>query len=406
MTLTSVSPEKIGFCGDRLQRLMATLQAEVDKKRLPGAVAVVARHGQLALFDSVGLLNPATGEAMHRDARFRIYSMSKPIVSVAAMMLVEQGRLLLSDPVSKHLPEFAKQQVAAMGAVDASSGGSAPAQQTLEPVRVDATVHDLLRHTAGLTYEFLGSSPVQRQYSQLRIGSRERTLAEFTRQLAGIPLMHQPGSVFEYSRATDVLGRVIEVVSGQSLQDFLRDHIFEPLGMPNTAFTVPTQFHGHIAEPFARDPDGGIQMKVMDVRSDAALASGGGGLISTAQDYARFLQFMLNRGELDGVRLLGPQTVDFMTCDHLGQIPVAGAGSMALLPAGHGFGLGFAVRKQLGVAPVPGSVGTYFWGGLAGTTFFVDPKLDLFAILMLQAPNQREYYRMLFRNLVYAAVLD
>jgi CubicO group peptidase (beta-lactamase class C family) len=176
--------------------------------------------------------------------------------------------------------------------------------------------------------------------------------------------------------------------------------------MPNTAFQVPSEYHEQIAEPFARDPDGGVQMRVIDVRSDAALASGGGGLVSTALDYARFLQFMLNRGELGGVRLLGPHTVDFMTTDHLGDIPVLGAGSRSLLPLGYGFGLGFAVRKHLGVAPVPGSEGSYFWGGLAGTTFFVDPALDLFAILMLQAPNQREYYRMLFRNMVYAAVID
>jgi len=396
MTLSLVPPEKIGLSTPRLKRLMSVLEREVAGARLPGAVAVVVRHGKTALFDSVGQINPATGEAMHRDARFRVYSMTKPIVSVAAMMLVEQGRMLLSDAVGEHLPEFARQQVAAQ----------ADGKPTLVPVHRAATVHDLLRHTAGMTYEFLGSSPVQRQYTQLRIGSRERTLAEFTQQLASLPLMYQPGSVFEYSRATDVLGRVIEVVSGQSLQDFLRGQIFEPLGMPNTAFTVPPEFHDQIAEPFARDPDGGIQMKVIDVRRDAALASGGGGLISTAPDYARFLQFMLNRGELDGVRLLGPQTVDFMTCDHLGDIPVAATGSMALLPAGHGFGLGFAVRKHLGVASVPGSIGTYFWGGLAGTTFFVDPKLDLFAILMLQAPNQREYYRMLFRNMVYAALLD
>lgn len=396
MILSLIAPEKIGLSASRLQALMAVLQREVANGRLPGAVAVVARHGKTALFESVGQLNPATGEAMHRDARFRIYSMTKPIVSVAAMMLVEQGRLLLGDAVCRHLPEFAQQQVTVL----------ADGTQALEPVRRDATVHDLLRHTAGMTYEFLGASPVQRQYTQLRIGARERTLAEFTQQLARLPLLYQPGSVFEYSRATDVLGRVIEVVSGQTLQDFLREHIFEPLTMPGTAFTVPPEYHGHIAEPFARDPDGGVQMRVIDVRSDAALASGGGGLISTAHDYARFLQFMLGRGELDGVRLLGPQTVDFMTCDHLGDIPVAGAGSQALLPPGHGFGLGFAVRKHLGGAPVPGSVGTYFWGGLAGTTFFVDPKLDLFAILMLQAPNQREYYRMLFRNLVYAAVVD
>lgn len=396
MPLKSVAPEKVGLCSLRLERLMDVLQGEVTKKRLPGAVAVVARHGQVALFDSVGQLNPATGTAMTRDARFRIYSMTKPIVSVATMMLVEEGKLLLADPVARHLTEFAAQQVATL--VD---GGV-----QMQPVARAAAVHDLLRHTAGMTYEFLGSTPVQRQYTQLRIGSRERTLAEFTQQLASLPLIFEPGSAFEYSRATDVLGRVIEVVSGQTLQVFLRERIFEPLGMQDTAFHVQEQHHELIAEPFARDPDGGVQMRVIDVRNDAALASGGGGLTSTAMDYARFLQFMLNRGELAGVRLLGPRTVDFMTTDHLGDIPVYSAGSRSLLPAGHGFGLGFAVRKHLGVAPVPGSVGTYFWGGLAGTTFFVDPALDLFGILMLQAPNQREYYRMLFRDMVYAALMD
>ncbi|WP_180132221.1 serine hydrolase [Rhodoferax sp. BLA1] len=395
MTLQNVSPEKVGLSTERLARLMAVLQREVADQRLPGAVAVVARHGKLALMDSVGQLNPRTGEAMHNDARFRIYSMTKPIVSVAAMMLVEQGRLLLADPVAKYLPEFAQQNVVMNGEAT-----------ELQPVLRAATVHDLLRHTAGLTYEFLGSGPVQRQYAQLRLGSRDRSLADFTQQLAALPLMYQPGQVFEYSRATDVLGRVIEVISAQPLQQFLQEQLFEPLRMPDTAFTVPPEFHDHIAEPFARDPDGGLQMKVIDVRTDATLASGGGGLISTAKDYARFLQFLLNRGELDGVRLLGPRTVDFMTTDHLGDIPVAPGGSRALLPAGHGFGLGFAVRKHLGVAPVPGSVGTYFWGGLAGTSFFVDPALDLFACLMLQAPNQREYYRMLFRDMVYAALLD
>ncbi len=396
MTLKIVEPEKLGLSATRLDRLMGVLQDEVDKKRLPGAVAVLARHGKMALFESVGQLNPATGEAMHRDARFRIYSMTKPIVSVAAMMLAEEGRLLLSDPVAKYLPEFADQKIAVHGG----------AELHLQPVKQGATVHDLLRHTAGMTYEFLGSSPVQRQYSQLRLGSRDRSLGEFTQQLAQLPLMFEPGSVFEYSRATDVLGRVIEVIAGQPLQTFLRERIFEPLGMPDTAFAVLAEHHGHIAEPFARDPDGGIQMKVIDVRSDAALASGGGGLVSTALDYARFLQFMLNRGELDGVRLLGPHTIDFMTTDHLGDIAVASGGSRALLPPGHGFGLGFAVRKHLGMATVPGSVGTYFWGGLAGTTFFVDPVLDMFGCLMLQAPNQREYYRMLFRNMVYAALLE
>ncbi len=396
MTLKSVTPEKVGICPHRLQRLMHVLQGEVDRKRLPGAVAVVARHGQLALLDCVGHLNAASGVTMRSDAHFRIYSMTKPIVSVAVMMLMEEGRLLLNQPVAHYLPEFAAQQVASV----------VNGEVQLRAVRQPATLHDLLRHTAGLTYEFLGSAPVQRQYSQLRIGSRERTLAELIAELAALPLVCEPGSAFEYSRATDVLGRVIEVVSGQSLPLFLHQRIFQPLGMTDTAFQVPQHQHERIAEPFARDPDGGAQMRVLDVRADAVLASGGGGLVSTALDYARFLQFMLNRGELDGVRLLGPQTVDFMTCDHLGEIDVFGAASRALLPPGHGFGLGFAVRKQAGVAPVPGSPGTYFWGGLAGTSFFVDPALHLFGILMLQAPNQREYYRMLFRDMVYAAILD
>ncbi len=394
--LPKATPEESGLCPERSARLMAVLQAEVERQRLPGAVALIARHGKLALLESVGALDPATGLAMRPDAIFRIYSMTKPIVSVAAMMLMEQGKLLLSDPVAKYLPEFATQKVAVM--VDGAL--------QLQAVKQMATIQDLLRHTAGLTYEFMGSAPVQRQYAQARIGSRERTNAEFCHQLAALPLMFEPGTVWEYGRATDVLGRVIEAVSGQTLGAYLQAAIFKPLGMTETGFTVPPEHHHRIAEPFARDPEGGVQMRVVDVREDAAMESGGGGLASTAMDYARFLQFMLNKGELDGVRLLGPRTIDFMTADHLGSIPIHSGASHDLLPPGHGFGLGFAVRKDLGVAAVPGSVGTYFWGGMAGTTFFVDPAEDLFACLMLQAPNQREYYRILFRNLVYAALVD
>jgi CubicO group peptidase (beta-lactamase class C family) len=392
----NVFPEEVGFCLTRLEAMMAALRAEVDCQRLPGAVALIHRRGKLVLFNSVGLLDPAIGTPMPSDAIFRIYSMTKPIVSVAVMMLMEQGKLLLSDPVSKFLPEFAKQQVASLvdGAVVTRS------------VRQGATIQDLMRHTAGLTYEFMGSSAVQRQYAQVRIGSRDRSLAEFSDELAKLPLIFEPGSAWEYGRATDLLGRVVEVVSGQSLGAFLTAHIFTPLGMTETWFTVPPEHHPRIAEPFAKDPEGGVQMRVVDVREKAALESGGGGLASTAHDYARFLQFMVNKGELDGVRLLGPRTVDYMTADHLGDTPIHSGASRALLPPGHGFGLGFAVRQTQGVDTVPGSVGTYFWGGMAGTTFFVDPKEDLFAILMLQAPNQREYYRMLFRNLVYAALLD
>lgn len=394
--LTVQNPSQLGLCPQRVDRLMAALQREVDAQRLPGAVAVIGRRGQLALCQSVGLQDPASDRPMANDAIFRIYSMTKPIVSVALMMLMEQGHVLLNDPVSKYLPEFARQQVSRV--VDG--------QVQTQAVRQGATLQDLLRHTAGMTYEFMGASPVQRQYAQAQMGSRERTNEAFAHQMAALPLMAEPGTVWEYGRATDLLGRVVEVVSGQTLGAYLTEHIFLPLGMTETWFVVPPEHHGRIAEPFARDPEGGVQMRVIDVREKAALESGGGGLASTALDYARFLQFMLNKGELGGVRLLGPRTVDFMTADHLGDIPISPGASRALLPAGHGFGLGVAVRMARGVGTVPGSPGTYYWGGMAGTTFFVDPAEDLFAILMLQAPNQREYYRMLYRDMVYAALLD
>ena len=385
--LDFAKPADVGLCPDRTQRLMDVLRREVASGRLPGAVAMVARRGQIALFEAVGQQDPTTGTPMQTDSIFRIYSMTKPVVSVAVMMLVERGQLLLSDPVSRWLPEYAKQQVA-------TANG-------LESVKQEATVQDLLRHTAGLTYEFLGDSTVQRQYAQVKIASRERTNAEFSQTLAALPLQFQPGTVWAYSRATDVLGRLVEVVSGQSLGTFLQAEIFGPLGMVDTGFAVPPDQHHRIAEPFAHDPDGGVPMKVLEPRQVPAMEGGGGGLMSTAMDYTRFLQCLRNRGELNGVRLLGPHTVDFMTADHLGDIPADGT----LLPPGHGFGLGFAVRTHLGLSPVPGSVGLYYWGGIAGTTFFVDPALDMYAMLMIQAPNQRDYYRPLFRDLVYAALV-
>jgi CubicO group peptidase (beta-lactamase class C family) len=385
--LSHARPADVGLCPERTQRLMDALRREVASGRLPGAVAMIARQGQIALFEAVGQQDPGTGAPMQTDSIFRIYSMTKPVVSVAVMMLVERGQLLLSDPVSRWLPEYAHQQVAT------ATG--------LEPVRNPATVQDLLRHTAGLTYEFLGDSAVQRQYAKVKIASRDRSNAEFSQTLAAVPLQFQPGSVWAYSRATDVLGRLVEVVSGQALSAFLQSDIFGPLGMVDTGFSVPPEQHHRIAEPFAHDPDGGVPMKVLEPRQVPAMEGGGGGLMSTAMDYTRFLQCLRNKGELHGVRLLSPHTVDYMTCDHLGDMPADGT----LLPPGHGFGLGFAVRTHLGLSPVPGSVGLYYWGGIAGTTFFVDPKLDMFAMLMVQAPNQRDYYRPLFRDLVYAALL-
>jgi CubicO group peptidase (beta-lactamase class C family) len=378
---------------DRQARLISTLQSEIDRGRLPGAVVVVSRHGKMKLFQSLGQQNDAKPMAL--DSIFRIYSMTKPIVSVAVMMLMEQGKVLLSDPVSKYLPEFAKQQLAL----------EAEGQVSYTPAK-PATVQDLLRHTAGLTYEFIGNSAVQKAYRNAKIGMglRDASNLEFSKTLAALPLQQLPGTVWEYSRATDVLGALVEVITGQTLGDFLHEQIFKPLNMLETGFSVPADQHHRIAEPFKKDPDGGIQLKLINIHEPPAFESGGGGLASTAHDYARFLQFMLNKGELDGVRLLSSHTVDFMTADHLGSIPINAGASTDLLPPGHGFGLGFAVRKETGISTVPGSTGVYYWGGIAGTSFFVDPKLDMFAILMIQAPNQRDYYRPLFRSLVYAAL--
>jgi len=383
----------LGLCPTRMRHLLDVFQADVNSGRLPGAVLVLARHGRIALMEGIGRLDPARDAPMTRDAIFRIYSMTKPIVSVAVMMLVEQGRLKLADPVHLHLPEFAQQQLA----VQTAQGVE------LRPVARAATVQDLLRHTAGLTYEFLGDAPVQQRYREASIGSRGRSNAEFSQALAALPLMFEPGSVWAYSRATDVLGRLVEVITGQPLAEHLQQAILSPLGMVDTAFVVPEGDHPRIAEPFAHDPDGGIPMRLIDPRETPALQSGGGGLMSTAADYARFLQFMLNKGELGGVRLLGPRTVDFMTADHLGSIP---GNDPSLLPPGHGFGLGFAVRTSAGEAPMPGSVGTFHWSGIGGTSFFVDPAEHLFGIFLAQAPNQREHYRALFRTLAYAALVD
>jgi CubicO group peptidase (beta-lactamase class C family) len=384
--LDSAAPADIGLHPQRTQALVNVLRECVDRQHIPGAVLLIARQGRIGLLEAVGQQDPTVGTPMRTDSIFRIYSMTKPLVSMAVMMLVERGRLLISDPVSHWLPEYEGQPVL-------GNAGLVPAWQA-------PTVQDLLRHTAGLTYEFLGDSPVQREYAKVQIASRGRSNDEFSRTLAGIPLQFQPRSCWAYSRATDVLGRLVEVISGQTLGAFLQREIFEPLGMVDTGFAVPPAQQHRIVEPFGHDPDGGVPMKLFDPREVPAMESGGGGLMSTAMDYARFLQCLRNGGELDSTRLLSRHTLDFMTADHLGDIPIDGA----LLPPGHGFGLGFAVRRAAGESPVPGSVGTYHWSGIGGTSFFVDPAQDLYAMLLTQAPNQRDHYRQLFRNLVYAAM--
>jgi len=390
--LPLAAPEEIGLSSARLARLGAVMRSEIERGRVPGAVALIARRGRLGFFDSFGQRDAASGAPMRTDAIFRIYSMTKPITSVAAMMLWEEGRFLLSDPVAKYLPELSDLEVAV------ERGG----EIERVPVERDLTIQDLLRHTSGLTYEFRGSGPVHKMYMSARVYSRAQNSADQVATLARLPLLHQPGTRWEYGRSTDVVGRLVEVLSGQTLSAFFEQHILAPLGMTDTAFHVPPRHHSRLAEAFGKDPDSGAAVQLLEVRDPPNFESGGGGLTSTASDYARFLQMLLDGGTLDGRRLLSRKTIELMTADHLG--PITGAPDL-LLP-GHGFGLGFAVRLHAGIAPVPGSVGQYFWGGLAGTTFWVDPAEEMFALLLIQAPGQRDYYRTLFRDLVYSAFAD
>jgi CubicO group peptidase (beta-lactamase class C family) len=390
--LPIATPEDIGLSSAALTRLGTVLSGEVASGRVPGAVALIARRGRVAFFESFGRRDPANGAPMTKDTIFRIYSMTKPIVSVAAMMLWEEGRFLLNDPIAKYLPELADLKVAVQRGTEIE----------LVPQARPITVQDLLRHTSGLTYEFRGSGPVHKMYMAAKIYNRHQSNADQVAALSKMPLLHQPGSKWEYSRSTDVLGRLVEVLSDLSLGDYLQRNILAPLGMIDTAFHVPMSEHARLAEAFAKDPDTGAGVQLIHVKEAPGFESGGGGLVSTASDYARFLQLLLNGGRLDGVRLLSRKTVELMTADHLG--PITGAPDL-LLP-GYGFGLGFAVRLQAGIAPVPGSIGQYFWGGLAGTTFWVDPAEQLFALMLIQAPGQRDYYRTLFRDLVYAAFAD
>jgi CubicO group peptidase (beta-lactamase class C family) len=390
-------PAELGFSPQRIRHIQTVFEAATERRHLPGAVAMVVRRGKTVLHSAIGVQDPETGQPMALDSLFRIYSMTKPIVSVAVMMLVERGQVLLGDPVAKYLPEFAEVQVVS------SIRGHARLDKPLQP----PTVQDLLRHTAGLTYEILGTEPIQRLYAEADLWTRKKTNREFSRVLAGLPLMFEPGTTYEYSRATDLLGSLIEVVSGQTLGAFLRDNILEPLGMVDTHFDVKPEQHQRIAEPFLSCPDTGAPVELIDIRKPYPMESGGAGLVSTVGDYARFLQCLMGGGELQGQRILMPNTVRNMTADHLGGMPqhfTQRSGYM--LARGVGFGLGFSVKLQEGLDPLPGAAGLYGWGGIGGTTFFVDPANDLFAILLTQAPNQRDHYRPLFRTLVYAALMD
>ncbi len=397
--LPVAKPEDVGLSSQRLERLGAVLRADIDQGKIPGAVVLVARRGKVAYFESFGMRDKEAKAPMQKDAIFRIYSMTKPIVSVGAMLLNQEGKLFFADPVSKYVPEMGKLKVC----TETTNVKTDEATCADTTAMRDMTVQDLLRHTSGLTYGFFGKSAVKEMYKKTGIESQDQTLPEMITKLGKVHLAYQPGTTWDYSRSTDVLGRVIEVASGMPLDRFIEERITRPLKMEDAGFYVKSEKHHRIAQG-QKDPKTGKAPPLNDVTKPPKLLSGGGGMVATTMDYARFLQMLLNGGQLDDARLLNRKIIEYMTADHMGT--AVKPGPIYLPGIGYGFGLGFAVRLQNGVAAWPGTVGDYYWDGVAGTTFWVDPKEELLAIFMIQEPAQRLNYRYLIRSIVYQAILN
>ena len=418
--LELVAPELVGMSPTRLKRIGDWMQRYVDERRLPGVSVLVNRRGSNAYFDMVGLRDIESAKPLEEDTIFRIYSMTKPITSVAVMMLYEQGCFQLDDPLEKFLPEFSDMQVLI--------GGDAEAPE-LEPARSPITIRHLLTHTSGLTYDFMQATPVDALYRKHKItfDNRRSTLAELTARAARMPLLFHPGSAWSYGISTDVLGRLVEVLSGQPLDQFFEEHILQPLGMVDTAFSVSEDKVERLAVMYG--PPGGRGLgdvnaagqrpePGLDVLDRAAggrfarppgVLSGGGGLTSTVADYLRFCQMLVNKGKLDGVRLLGRKTVEYMTCNHLpGDMADMGQAVFSEASmAGVGFGLGFSVVLDPAKSQTIGSVGEYAWGGAASTGFWIDPQEELIVILMTQLmPSSTYPLRRELHSLVYQALVD
>lgn len=399
-SLERVKPEEVGLSNERLQRLTAALHAYVKNEQLPGAVALVARRGKVAYLQAVGLRDRESGSPMHEDAIFRIASQTKALVSVAVMILQEDGRLLLSDPVSEHLKEFSQTTVA----VPKKDGG-----YEVVKAKRPITIRDLLTHTAGIGY---GGGVAKDRWEAAGItgwyfADRDEPIGATIARLATLPFDAQPGEQWVYGYATDILGALIERVSGQSLDDFLRARILTPLEMKDTHFYLPDSKRDRFTVVYSSREGGGLERAPEPggmvgqgayVNGPRKSFSGGAGLLSTASDYARFLQMLLNGGELDGKRILSRKSVELMTVDHTGE---------KLFREGHGFGLGFSVVKDLGVRGAPGSTGEYGWGGAYHSAYWVDPKEQLVVVYFTQlipARNVDDHGKL--RALVYQAVVD
>ena len=402
-----VQAEDVGLCTKRLARIVPWMQSYVESGRLAGLSVAVQRRGKLAFFEAAGLADIARQKPMQADTIVRIYSMTKPLTTVAAMMLYEEGCFQLDDPLSKFIPAFALQRVFV---------GGARGKFDTVPAEHDIAIRDLMNHTSGLTYGFMESTQLDAQYRAEGIdfsSGDDMPLKDMVERLARLPLLAQPGTRWNYSVATDVLGYLIEVISGEPFERFLVDRVIKPLGMVDTDFFVPPEKHERFASNYASDGKGGIQIFDEAHRSrwlkPRQLNSGGGGLVSTAGDYLRFCRFMLNKGELDGVRLLGRKTVELMTSNHL-KGDMADMGSPRFSEStyyGIGFGLGFSVMIDPAKAQIVGSPGEFAWGGAASTAFWIDPKEDMAVVLLAQLmPSSTYPIRRELRVLSYQAVID
>ncbi len=400
--LPATVPEKVGLSSERLERIDKVMQQYVDEGRIAGAVTLVARRGKVAHLGTYGMADIEAGKPMQANTIFRIASMSKPIVSVAAMTLYEEGRFQLDDPVSKFIPEFKGLKVFGGNAVHDENGGE---------TAIEMTIQDLLRHTAGLTYGS-GDTRVDSIYLEVKVLDDRGTLQEMVQKLGQIPLLYQPGERWHYSVATDVLGYLIQVISAKPLDEFLKERIFKPLEMEDTGFYVPEEKLGRFATLYGFSEQG--VLRIIETPDTSAFSrrpsflSGGGGLVSTVPDYMRFAQMLLNGGELDDTRLLSRKTVEMMTMNQLGNelIPI-GRGSLGQSLKGYGFGLGFRVRTDIPQSELLGSVGEFGWGGAAETFFLVDPEEDLIGLVMAQFKPPRYYpIRRQFATLIYQAIVD
>ncbi|MBS4001940.1 MAG: beta-lactamase family protein [Afipia sp.] len=395
-SLGRTDPDKAGFFPQRLARITAYFNNEVATGKIPGAIVLIQRHGQPAYYESFGVRSPATKAPMTPDTIFTLFSMTKPITSVAALMLVEQGKLALDDEVGQYIKGFYTIKVGAE-----KPGPDGKPELDLVAPRRPIQIHDLLRQSAGIPYASLAYGVVKKPYEDADLMSGKFTNAEVADKIAALPLISQPGEYWTYGHATDVLGRVIEVVSGKSLYEFEKENLLGPLGMTNTSFFVtdPAK-QALLADPFQTKYD----KLDRDPREVTKWESGGGGMVSSIADYARFVQMLLNGGELNGTRILARKTVDLMTSNHIGEGTGIKPWVYYFPGAGFGFGLGVAVRTDAGVSHWPGSVGEFEWSGGSGTYFLADPKENMFAILMIQSPSQRGRIQSAFRSLVYGAM--